>query len=87
MRRIALRTKPNRDKIVAFMLNNYPCAGAEANVGEAHNLNVSESLASIFGRMRKEGYVVDAPEDGKGIMDHIMSHKAFSDFRWTDSPR
>lgn len=85
MRRIALRTKPNGDKIVAFMLNNYPCAGAEANVGEAHNLNVSESLASIFGRMREDGYLVDSPEDGRGIIDFIMSHKAYSDFRWTDS--
>ncbi len=85
LRRIAMGTTPNRDKVVAFMLNNYPCAGAEANVGEAHNLNVSESLASVFARMREEGYTVDSPSTGKEIIDCIMAHKAFSDFRWTDS--
>ncbi len=85
IRRIALSEKPNSEKTVAFMLNNYPCAGAEANVGEAHNLNVMDSLANIFARMREEGYTVDAPSDGKGIKDYIMDHKAFSEFRWTDA--
>ena len=85
IRRISLRTKPNGEKIVAFMLNNFPCAGAEANIGEAHNLNVMDSLANIFARMREDGYDVDAPADGRGILDEIMSHKAYSDFRWTDS--
>lgn len=85
IRRIQLRDKPNRKKTVAFILNNYPCAGAEANVGEAHNLNVMETLANIFARMREEGYIVDSPGDGKGIKDFIMEHKAFSEFRWTDA--
>ncbi len=85
IRRMELQTKPNRDKKVAFILNNYPCANADANIGEGHNLNVMESLANILLRMKDEGYTVDAPETGKGIMDYILAHKAVSDFRWTDS--
>ena len=85
IRRIALGTKPNREKKVAFILNNYPCANADANVGEARNLNVMESLANILARMHDEGYDVEVPADGKEIIDRIMEHKALSDFRWTDS--
>ena len=85
IRRIELGKKQNRDKKVAFILNNYPCANADANVGEAHNLNVMDSLANILKRMKHEGYTVDAPDTGKGIIDYILSHKAMSDFRWTDS--
>ena len=85
IRRMSLRTKPNREKKIAFILNNYPCANADANVGEARNLNVMESLANILARMREEGYDVEVPASGGEIMDRIMQHKALSDFRWTDS--
>ena len=85
IRRIELGRKPNSEKKVAFILNNYPCANADANVGEARNLNVMDSLANILSRMHDEGYDVEVPADGKEIMDRIMEHKALSDFRWTDS--
>ena len=85
IRRISLRTKPNREKKIAFILNNYPCANADANVGEARNLNVMDSLANILARMHDEGYDVEVPADGQAIKDTIMEHKALSDFRWTDS--
>lgn len=85
IRRIRLREIPNREKKVAFILNNYPCAGAEANVGEAKNLNVMDSLANIFREMRARGYTVNAPDTGKGIMDCVLEHKALSDFRWTNA--
>ncbi|MBP5734320.1 MAG: cobaltochelatase subunit CobN, partial [Candidatus Methanomethylophilaceae archaeon] len=85
IRRIKLRTTPNSEKKVAFFLNNYPCAGAEANVGEDKDLNVMDSLANILRRMKEEGYTVDAPDTGKGLMECIMEHKALSDFRWTNA--
>ena len=85
IRRIDLGIKPNKEKKIAFILNNYPCANADANVGEARNLNVMDSLANILARMKSEGYDVTVPENGKEIIDRIMEHKALSDFRWTDS--
>jgi cobaltochelatase CobN len=33
--------------------------------------------------MKAEGYSVDSPESGKELIEHIMEHKAISEFRWT----
>ena len=78
-----LRQKPNREKKVAFILHNNPCASVEATVGGGAHLDTLESVAHILQRMRGAGYLVDAPESGKAIIDEIMGKKAISEFRWT----
>ncbi len=80
---IGLRKKPNREKRVAFILNNNPCAGAEATVGGGAHLDTLESVVDIMKRMQKEGYLLDPPESGKALIDEIMARKAISEFRWT----
>ena len=37
--RIALRSKPNSEKKIVFLLNNSPCANADANIGAAVGLD------------------------------------------------
>ncbi|MBR2255258.1 MAG: cobaltochelatase subunit CobN, partial [Candidatus Methanomethylophilaceae archaeon] len=80
---VALRSKPNRDKKVLIILNNFPCHGAEANIGNAGGLEAIESTARILQRMAKEGYFVDPPKDGKELIETILSKKALNEFRWT----
>lgn len=82
-RRVALRGIPNSRKKVAFILNDFPCAGAEANVGEGVNLDVMQSLVNILRRMRDSGYDVEVPESGEALIRTIMDRKAVQDFRWT----
>ncbi len=80
---ISLRRKPNRDKKVLIFLNNFPCYGVEANVGNAAGLDTLESVADIMKRLKEEGYTVDPPENGKDLIDRILTNKALSEFRWT----
>ena len=80
---VALRKKPNSGKKIAFILNNNPCAGVEATVGGGAHLDTLESVVDIMKRMKKEGYLVDPPENGKALIDEIMARKAISEFRWT----
>ena len=80
---VQLRAKPNCEKRVAFILNNNPCTSVEASVGGGAHLDTLESVARILQRMKAEGYQVTAPENGKELIDTIMSRKAISEFRWT----
>ncbi|MCX8118451.1 MAG: cobaltochelatase subunit CobN [Desulfobacterota bacterium] len=80
---IALRKKPNREKRVAFILHNNPCASVEATVGGGAHLDTLESVSDLLKRMAAEGYQVLPPENGKALIDEIMSKKAISEFRWT----
>ena len=80
---IGLRRKPNREKRIAFILHNNPCASVEATVGCGAHLDTLESVAHILRRMEKEGYAVDPPANGKELIDTILSRKAISEFRWT----
>ncbi|MHC1610000.1 MAG: cobaltochelatase subunit CobN, partial [Candidatus Methanospirareceae archaeon] len=80
---IALRDKPKSERRVAFILHNSPCASVEATVGSAAHLDALESVARILRRMKEEGYSTEPPEDGKALIDDIMSRKAISEFRWT----
>lgn len=80
---IALGEKPKSERKVAFILHNSPCAGVEATVGAGAHLDTLESVARILKRMKGAGYSVEAPEDGKELIDNIMDHKAISEFRWT----
>ena len=84
MARIQLRRKPNSEKKVVFLLNNYPCAGAEANIGSATLLDVHRSMVNILRAMKDAGYTIgEIPEDGKQFIDTILQRRAISDFRWT----
>jgi cobaltochelatase CobN len=80
---IALAQKPARDRKVAFILNNNPCANADANIGAASHLDSLESVARIMMSMKEAGYSVDPPESGKALIDRILERKAVSEFRWT----
>lgn len=81
---LALRRKPNREKRVAVMLHNGPCAGVEATIGQAVDLDALESAAALLHRLQAEGYHVEnIPADGKALRELIFQRKAFSDFRWT----
>jgi cobaltochelatase CobN len=80
---IALAQKPARDRKVAFILNNNPCANADANIGAATHLDSLESVARIMISMKEAGYSVDPPESGKALIDRILERKAVSEFRWT----
>lgn len=80
---IRLRRKPVKERRVAFILHNNPCASAEASVGGAANLDSLESVARILRRMKERGYAVEAPGSGKELIETIMAKKALSEFRWT----
>lgn len=81
---VRLRHKNNRDKKLAIMLHNAPCAGVEATLGCAYELDAFESAARILARLREEGWRVDPlPADGAELKRWIFERKAYSDFRWT----
>jgi cobaltochelatase CobN len=80
---IALAKKPVGERRVAFILNNNPCAGAEANIGGGSNLDSLESVARILKKMADAGYRVTPPESGRALVDTILAKKALSEFRWT----
>lgn len=83
LERVELRRKPNSEKRIVFLLNNYPCAGAEANIGGASHLDTHRTMRNVLQAMRDAGYDVEVPESGKALIDNILEHKAMSDFRWT----
>lgn len=81
---IKLKNKENKDKKVAFILHNNPCASVEATVGGGAHLDTLESVARIMKRMKESGYKIEAePKDGKELINAIMERKAISEFRWT----
>jgi cobaltochelatase CobN len=80
---IALAKKTPAERKVAFILNNNPCAGTEANIGGGSNLDTLESLARILQRMALAGYRVSPPASGKDLVGTIQKKKAISEFRWT----
>jgi cobaltochelatase CobN len=80
---LALAAKPVSQRKVAFILNNNPCANADANVGGAAQLDSLESVARTLQRMQQTGYSVTPPADGKELITTIMERKAMSEFRWT----
>lgn len=78
-----LKDTPKSERKVAFILNNNPCASAEATVGGGAHLDTLESVSRILHAMKEAGYAVDVPESGKELIENIMDHKAISEFRWT----
>lgn len=80
---IKLRETPPHGRKIAFILHNNPCASVEATVGSAAHLDSLESVVRIMKRMKESGYNMTPPENGKALIDEIMSKKAISEFRWT----
>jgi cobaltochelatase CobN len=80
---IRLAKKPACERKIAFILNNNPCAGTEANIGGGSNLDTLESVSRILKRMGDAGYQVDAPATGNDLVTLITQKKAISEFRWT----
>jgi len=81
---VKLRSVPNSEKKVAFILLNSPCKSVAATVGTAFGLDSLESVARIMQKMKAEGYFLDwVPVDGKELAERIMESKALPDFRWT----
>ena len=80
---VTLAQKPVSERTVAFILNNNPCAGIEANIGGGSNLDTLESVARILKRMADAGYRVKFPASGKDLVETILKKKAISEFRWT----
>jgi len=80
---IKLKEKTKTERKVGFILHNSPCASVEATVGSAAHLDSLESVARILKSMEYAGYCVEPPEDGKALIEDIMSRKAISEFRWT----
>jgi len=80
---IRLKKKPPAERKVAFILNNSPCASIEATVGTAAHLDSLESVAGIMQEMKKAGYRINPPADGKELINTILEKKALSEFRWT----
>lgn len=80
---ISLKKKAAPQRKIAFILHNKPCAGVEATVGAASNLDALESVARIMQRMKSAGYNIEAPESGESLIGEIMEKKAISEFRWT----
>jgi cobaltochelatase CobN len=82
---IRMQQKPVKDRKIAFILHNYPCASVEASVGEAANLDSLESVARILNQMKEAGYSNEAPTSGEEMIKEIMDRKAISEFRWTSA--
>ncbi|MDD1694828.1 MAG: cobaltochelatase subunit CobN, partial [Methanoregula sp.] len=80
---IALAKKPAGERKVAFILNNNPCAGTEANIGGGSGLDTLESVVRILQRMQGVGYRVEPPASGRELVETIQKKKAISEFRWT----
>ncbi|RKX97630.1 MAG: cobalt chelatase, partial [Spirochaetes bacterium] len=80
---IQLKRTPPEKRKVAFILHNNPCASVEATVGCGSHLDTLESVARILKEMKKRGYKVNPPRDGKELISTIMEKKAISEFRWT----
>ncbi len=80
---LRLSEKPNREKKIAFILHNNPCASVEATVGGGAHLDTLESVAEVLKAMQEKGYAVTPPENGKALIDEVLGRKAISEFRWT----
>ncbi|MFA6710893.1 MAG: cobaltochelatase subunit CobN, partial [Candidatus Methanomethylophilaceae archaeon] len=78
-----LGRKPNGEKKVVIFLNNFPCYGVEANVGNAAGLDSLESISDLLKKMKEDGYYVNPPDDGRDLIRRILDSKALSEFRWT----
>lgn len=80
---VELAKKPVHKRKVTFILHNNPCAGVEASVGGAANLDSLESVARILHMMKDAGYEITSPTNGEELIKTILEKKAISESRWT----
>lgn len=84
VRQLHLKNKDNKDKKIAIMLHNAPCASVESTLGISAGLEAFESAVRLMKRLKSEGYRIDhLPETGEALRQMIVKQSAFSDFRWT----
>ncbi len=82
-KRAMLRKKPNRDKVVVFMMNIGACSTLEATIGLSHGLDSMESVVRMMRSLKDDGYDVEPPESGSALRETIVSRRAYPEFRWT----
>ncbi|ACX73119.1 Magnesium chelatase [Methanocaldococcus vulcanius M7] len=81
---IDLKYKPKKERKIVFILHSSACSSVEATIGSAAHLDALQSVVNIMKKLKEEGYFVEEiPEDGEGLIKHILQKKAISEFRWT----
>ncbi|NLD91103.1 MAG: cobaltochelatase subunit CobN [Fibrobacter sp.] len=81
-----LRTMQNKDKKVVIMLHNAPCKSVEATIATAAGLDAAQSAVDIMQRLKQDDYFVnDIPDNGKALLELMLSRKAINEFRWTST--
>jgi len=67
-----LRIKPNAEKKIAVTIFSFP--PDKGNVGTAAYLDVFDSIAAVFKKLKEEGYDIgDAPMKKEDIMDSVLN--------------
>lgn len=75
-----LRTKPNADKRVAFIVYDNP--PGEDNLGSAAYLDTFASLKLLFKEMKKRGYSLKDVPDDKGLHEYLLKRRLANNLRW-----
>ena len=76
LRLAALRSKPNAQKRVAFILTNSP--GKASRIGNAVGLDTPASLIHVFAAMQQAGYHFDAlPTDGDTLIQSLIDRCSY----------
>ena len=69
---VRLRRKPNSDKRIALLFNNYPTRNSR--IGNGVGLDTPESVVRILRGLQGEGYRVDRiPADGDALMGELLA--------------
>lgn len=83
-RLVRLQHTPNAEKRLTIVLNNNPCKGVEATLGQAVGLDTFKSLVLFMHALKDAGYMVTGiPGSGEALLKLILDRKAISEFRWT----
>lgn len=81
---INLRKMNNKDKKLAIIIHNAPCAGVESTIGLGAGLDVFQSVVNLLNKLKVQNYFIEnIPRDGTSLYKLIMKKKAYHDFRWT----
>jgi cobaltochelatase CobN len=75
-----LRTKPNSEKRVAFIVYDNP--PGEDNLGSAAYLDTFASLKRLFKEMGKRGYSLKDVPDDEGLHDYLLKRRLANNLRW-----
>jgi cobaltochelatase CobN len=76
LRMATLRSKPNQEKRIAFILTNSP--GKAARIGNAVGLDTPASLLHVFAAMRDAGYAIEnVPADGDTLIQSLIDRCSY----------